>query len=329
MRLHLTLTILFLPLSVYLFSQPIRGIVLDEKSGDPVDYAAVYIDGTFLGTITDEKGEFALDPGEFRGYPLKVSAMGYRTLSLDSPSSDKFYRVLLEQMVFEIKELSVVTRSLEQKRKANLRVFRQEFLGSSNNALKCHILNEDVITFNYEEGWDTLKAYARAPLEIRNDALGYTLTYFLDYFEYDRVNKSISFSGSIVFKEDLAIDSKNMLRIERRRKNTYAGSCQHFFRALWTDDLKKSKFAIERFQFDDRLKYADVVVEDEEGNKYFSYPEELTIYYSTYWSSARFLKPRVHFDHSGYFDPKGIQWKGAMSVARIADWLPYEYQLPR
>lgn len=329
MKFHLTLTLLLLLLSIHLFSQPIRGVVLDEKTGNTIDYAAVYIDGTFIGTTTDEEGEFSVDMKTFQDHPLMISAMGYKSYSLDHPSPGKFYRILLERKVFEIEEISVTKKSLELKRKANLRVFRQEFLGNSNNAKKCQILNEEVISFNYEEGWSMLKAFASAPLEIQNDALGYKLVYYLDHFSYDRVNKTISFSGSIIFTEDLGAGNRSMQQFERRRKNTFTGSRQHFFRALWDNDLKNSGFAIERFQFNDQLKYEDVVMEDDQGNRYFTYSEELDIWFIRYRSRVRFLKFLVYFDPSGYFDPDALQWQGAMSAARIADLLPYEYQLPR
>jgi len=328
MKFHLTLAILLLQFSVQLFSQPIRGVVLDENSGDPIDYAAVYVDGTFIGSTTNSEGEFSVDMKTYQDHPLMISAMGYQSYSLDHPSPDKYYKILLERRVFEIEEISVTKKSLELKRKANLRVFRQEFLGYSNNAKKCQILNEEVISFNYEEGWSDLEAFASAPLEIQNDALGYKLVYYLDHFSYDRVHKTISFSGSIIFTDDLAADNSSLQQFERRRKNTFTGSRQHFFRALWNNDLRKSGFAIERFQFNDQLKYEDVVLEDDQGNRYFTYSEELNIWYNRYRSGVMFLKTLVYFDSSGYFDPDGLQWQGAMSAARIADFLPYEYQLP-
>jgi len=328
MKLHLTLTLLLLLLSIHLFSQVIQGIVLDEETGAPIDYAAVYVDGSFIGTTTDEEGGFSLDMKAFSDHPLRISAIGYHSYSLDCTSPGNFYKILLERRIFEINEAFITTKSLELERKAYLKLFRQEFLGLSNNARECQILNEEVITFNYDEGWDTLKAYARAPLEIRNDALGYELLYYLDHFSYDRIHKTISFSGSILFTDDLSADNRSVQDFERRRKNTFTGSRQHFFRALWKNDLRKSGFAIERFQFNDRLKYKDVVLEDDQGNRYFTYSEELDIWYHRYRSGVRFLKTLVYFSPGGYFDPDGLQWQGAMSVARIADLLPYEYQLP-
>jgi hypothetical protein len=96
----------------------------------------------------------------------------------------------------------------------------------------------------------------------------------------------------------------------------------HFFRALWSDALKLGGFTVTNLKYK-RLTYNDIVVQDERG-KFFTYTENLCIDFGRK-SYVLFLKKRVYFDKTGYFDPSGINWKGPMGEQRIADWLPYEY----
>ena len=44
-------------------------------------------------------------------------------------------------------------------------------------------------------------------------------------------------------------------------------------------------------------------------------------------SKIVFLKKRVLFDSTGYYDGTGIRWEGQMVRQRISDLLPYEYRI--
>jgi len=57
----LLLLVFFSTIPIYTFSQLVRGRVLDHEKKKPVDFASVFVNGTFLGTTTNEKGEFELD----------------------------------------------------------------------------------------------------------------------------------------------------------------------------------------------------------------------------------------------------------------------------
>jgi hypothetical protein len=62
--------------------------------------------------------------------------------------------------VYEFSEVVINAKSHVRERKMNLRVFKDEFLGTTSNAMKCDIMNENEITFNYDSDRDTLKAFA-------------------------------------------------------------------------------------------------------------------------------------------------------------------------
>lgn len=318
--------LLLITLSALLsYGQIIRGQVLDQETRKPVDYASVFFNGTFLGTITNENGEFELDVTAYANRALQISAMGYQTSSLISLRADEKYTVLLKKTIFEIQEVSIESESLTKARKRCMRVFKDEFLGQSRNAKACIIINEEDITFNYQSDRDTLRAFARKPLHILNNSMGYHITYYLDKFEYDKVHKTTSFSGNIIFNLDMAVNGHMRKEYEARRKKTYYGSCKHFFSALWLNKHSTEGFRVQEVESVYPLEEKDFVFEDSDGKKYFTYLQNLEIAYDYYLTTVSFRYPRVYFGKDGFFEPEAILWYGYMSHARIADWLPYEY----
>jgi hypothetical protein len=256
---------------------------------------------------------------------LHISAVAYKTTFLKSLKAGEHYEVLLEKTFYEILEVSVESESLAKERARCLKTFKNEFLGRSTNAQDCIILNEASITFNYHSNRDTLRAMAREPLVILNNSLGYRITYYLDKFEYDKVHKTTAFAGNIVFNLDMASSTQNRKAFEKQRRKTYQGSCKHFFSALWLNKLSREGFRIQEVDAYYPLEYKAFVMEDRQGKKYFTYHQNLEISYDYYLSTVSFLEAKVYFGKDGFFEPEAIKWYGYMSMARIADWLPYEY----
>lgn len=330
--------ILFLGTAGY--SQVIKGITLDAETKERIPFAAVYFNGTLVGTTSDEDGAFELDITKFASKPLTIRAMGYETRVLESIQTEESFIIYLTPRLFEIEEAEVQTKNLGKKRKAYLKLFKREFLGTSRNQKDCVILNEEDITFNYESDNNKVKAYTRNPIRIYNGALGYEITYFLDKFEYDKNNSTLSFEGDVVFNEDLAKKQTTDESYTSRRKHAYLGSCMHFFRALWDNNLEMNGFRVVRIISDKstfgnlknketviNVKYEDIVLEQNENRKYFlAFEGQLTIYYDSMDESrVLFLKPAVLFGKNGFYDPSGIRWYGYMAELRVADMLPYEY----
>lgn len=310
------------------FNQVITGTVVDEETKETIPFATIYFGGTFVGTSSDQEGNFKIDISEYASMPLKISAIGYYTYTLIDHRGDEQSVVYLNPKVYEIDEALVKTKSLARQRKRNLRLFRVLFIGSSANAQNCVITNEEDITFNYGSDRDTLKAYARKPIQIENKSLGYKVTYYLDIFEYYRHSRALFFSGEIIFNEDLYIKEPNMSFLINR-KDAYFGSRMHFIRALWTNSIKQNKYVITD-SWKLVLDYGSIVHWSNMGDKYLSYSEQLLVgYKQERYSEINFLKEQVYFDESGYFDPAGISWQGDMGRFRIADWLPYDYSVGR
>ena len=292
-----TLILLFSLLSGSTFSQIVKGRIIDSQTREPVPFVAVYFAGTFMGTTSDQEGNFQIDVTSFVSMPLTISAIGYYSNVLSNFLIGGQVVIILTPKVYEIEEVEISGNTLAQRRKANLKAFRNEFLGKSPNARRCKILNEE----------DTLRAYK--------------VTYYLDQFEFNKRTNSLYFSGSILYSED---DSTYRRFTRNRRKRAYMGSRMHFFRALWADDLYSTKFSIGASG--KKLGFKDIVILSPMA-KLLNYPESLVIHYAEKWSQLNFNSEFVYFARDGYFDPSGIGWVGELGKKRIGDTLPYEYTL--
>jgi len=307
------------------YGQIVRGIILDSESREPVPFATIYFNGTFAGTSSDQEGGFQFDVTAYNSMPLTISSIGFYSYTLRDFSFDGPVVIPLTPKVYEIGAVEIDGTTAARSRKANLKVFRDQFLGQTPNARKCKILNEEVISFFNDSNEDTLRAFAMEPIKIYNKALAYKIIYYLDLFEFNRQTNSLHYSGNILFSED---DSTYRRSTRNKRKRTYVGSRMHFFRALWANDLYSTKFTIHNPD-GDQLSYKDIVVQSPMKTSFLKYPESLVIHFAEKWSKINFNSEFIFFERDGYFDPSDIGWEGEMCRKRIGDSLPYEYTLPQ
>src|ERR1035437_1890334 len=315
------LVFLFFNVSLVAYNQVIKGTILDIKTKSTIYSASVYFNGTSVGTLSDENGNFQLDITKYHpSMPLTISAIGYYSVTLKDFSTAKPNLVYMNPKLFELNEVTVNAKfhALE----------RNEFLGTTGNAMNCKITNEDDIRFKYSSNRDTLKAYTTKPILIDNRALGYKITYYLDEFEYDKQSKSFLFKGSIIFRKDSMTKESKKLYFERKRKLAYLGSRIHFFRALWTNELNSAGFTV-RNSANEIVHYEKIVFQKDDRTKYLKCPGGLGICYYTKQPTSFivFLKESVSFDPSGYFEPDGIIWEGEIARQRVADLVPYDYSI--
>ncbi len=78
----------FLFVASSLFSQSLKGIVLDEKTNLPIESVAVYFDGTTIGTSTNDEGKFKIELVQGVTAPLIVSFLGIK---------NPFYRPIVQK----------------------------------------------------------------------------------------------------------------------------------------------------------------------------------------------------------------------------------------
>ncbi|MFO7999120.1 MAG: carboxypeptidase-like regulatory domain-containing protein [Bacteroidales bacterium] len=315
------------------YAQTLTGLVEDAHTGESIPGATVYLSGTFIGSSTDVHGRFALNVSRYPNMPLIVSAMGYFSAEISKHSEGRTLLVKLIPKVYEIEGVTVYAESLEHLRRQNLAIFRKEFLGTTPNARRSAILNEDDIHLAMNESGQILHAFANHPIQIRNSNLGYHITYFLDQFEFNVETGHLLMIGNFIFSSDTLSDPRQLARMERRRERAYLGSRMHFIRALWRTELKAEKFVL-KSPTGDALAYEDLVLIDERwGNdKYLAHTDTISIIYRTSSRQSLLIIPPdygdVYFGADGYFDPYGIIWDGEMGRSRVGDLLPYEYMAP-
>jgi hypothetical protein len=324
--------------------QTFKGTVYDRSTDSTISFAVVYISGTSVGTYTDINGNFTLDISRFRSMPITISMLGYYSITLAEHSSNKLHNIYLSQ---KIKVLNEVVITAKGKRKTYLRIFKREFLGETENALECDILNENELRFTYNSDSNLLRAFSSKPILIHNKALGYTITYYLDKFNFSRkrdktgvLTETFTLLGNYSFKDDLLTLSESIKwLVEERRKRAYLGSRMHFFRLLYRGNLIQTgeytillsdNSAISKgFSIDSKtpINSGSLMIKKDSLSGYIKNEGELTVSYRWKSTIMNVKMGSIYFEKNGYFDPTEVEFSGDMSQQRIADLLPFEYQL--
>jgi hypothetical protein len=327
--------------------QVIRGTVLDKQTHDRIPNALVYQNGTFVRTNADKYGKFVLDISKFSSMPLVISAPGYysTTISILTPEQPVVISLKSKPAIpgYEADNSSIDGK----KRKENMRIFRNIFLGTTPNAHHCSILNENDLIVISDPADDTLKAFSSKPLILENSALGYEAIYYLDGFEYIKKSKTFLLTGNICFEQDLSAGGTDKDPYLIKRKQAYHNSSIYFFRSLWKNTLDSAKIRIKSPK-DEFLDYDQVVYQTDSMYKYLRcpvkvmpYAEKSSSFYIVFNeadveydkngifdpSSVSLIYPEkdICFDKAGYFDPAFVSWQGKLAEERIGDLLPYEY----
>lgn len=243
--LFVLLWVLFLPSTTAEAQSTISGTVLDSDTGKPLPGTNVFLEGTMRGTVTDGRGRFTLSKVEPGTYVLIASMIGYarvekkvivRARAPNSEFSD--LQLELEPDPIQLNGVTVEgDRSTWLKR---LKRFRESFFGTAPNAGACSFVNPEVLAFKMEG--DTLVALARRPLRVRNEALGYEVTYHLPRYEA-RPDAWVRY-GTAEFDTLAADGLEQRTDWQQARKETYRGSLYHFLDALQADRLNEAGFQV-------------------------------------------------------------------------------------
>ena len=227
----------------------IEGTVRDARSGTPLPNANVFLQGTTHGTATNAEGDFAISDVRPGSYAVIVSMVGYVTTKKDvrlynpSKASEDTSLTLTVKLSRKVRELKGV--SVEANRDEwldRLDEFRSAFLGNVPHAGDCEFVNPEVLSF--EERGDGLVAHAKEPLRIRNEGLGYEVTYHVKRYRVspDRRHRY----GKYEFDTLRASGEKQRAAWREARKRSYRGSFRHFIRSLSTGSLEDNGFQIGR-----------------------------------------------------------------------------------
>ena len=224
----------------------IQGLVTDAETGQPLRGAHVYLSGTKTGTATSARGQYRLHKVPVGGYRMVISMIGYGTQVVDviiGPGESKTMDFELESVVYELPEIRVGNRDKDWEK--NLERFTHHFIGQSEWADSVEILNPEVLYFD-KSWWGRMSAEARAPLKIKNHALGYNITYHLE--EFNHSGGRTRWDGEPLFSDMEPADSAQAAYWKRNRIKAFYGSLRHFMLALLADRVKEEGFVVYNYR---------------------------------------------------------------------------------
>jgi hypothetical protein len=237
--------------SVTAFSQSgytINGKIIDAETKQPLQGASVFAENTTIGTATNERGYFTLGlPGG--GYSIVVTFTGYQTETKRVTAGDAGNNDILIEIKKKEKSLEeFVVKSTAEVTDGLVKYgdfFVENFIGKTANSKQCYIKNKEALKFFYYRRSKRLKILATAPLEIVNDALGYTIKYELDSFVHEYNTYISLYTGYPLFQEMQSTDAAQIEKWKVARKTAYNGSILHFMRSLYQKKLKEEGFEIQ------------------------------------------------------------------------------------
>lgn len=356
-------------LIVFLFSfccvsaQTISGYVYDEDENKPLEGAFVYLDGTTLSASTDARGFFKIVTAQKYNASLVISFIGFETLRVDNPYQyGKPFEVLLRTDAIALDEV-VITKGGPFTRKQMLKVFREQFLGTTRAGNSCKIENEDDIILYFDLSSNTLNARAAKPIRIVNKRLEYRINFDLIDFQVpysaktlDAFNMQGSFFAGTTFFTDISKDNN----ADKKRKEAYLGSSTHFMKTIASGDWEQQEYRLfsDKFPADpnryfsvtDSLNYKKVTLIDipesvktrraeiaahnlnylskkEEGKKgKFSDVKLVVLYKKEVQTQLTFNNGYFYIDKNGLFFPLSeVTFGGYMGSLKAGDLLPADY----
>jgi len=237
---------LFLFSSVTVFSQnTLKGKILG-KDNVLLEGVNIYFDGTTISTISDANGNYAIEYDSTANNILVISFMGYEREYLTGLDAGKVLNVKLKVLDNKLKEVVINKKELFT-RAQKLKLFREYFLGNTNNAKSVIIMNEDDLEFKYDKKKFIFTASSNKPLVIVNKALGYKIDFELTGFEitFDRVSIN---SRDVVnnFYEGVSRfeEMDNSVEILAKREKAFQGSQLQFFRNFANKEWGVNKFLL-------------------------------------------------------------------------------------
>lgn len=344
-------------------SSVLKGRVLDE-SKTPVAGATVFLSGTKYTVASDTGGYFVLTKLKTGDYKLVVKVVGYKPLTKDVTIRGAGQELVL-QLQPDAKYLKSVTVKPDKSWLENVETFRTQFLGESENAGKCKIVNPGVLSFTYDRATGDLNAEADDLLIIANPQLGYRLKYALARFVYNAKKGSVGYEG-FPFYEELHGSKDEEEEWKANRRKAYLGSIHHFMRSIYNQNCKAEGFMVYKIKnrpafnfsgnvgvkmdynpvsFDSLLTVVDehhkkleftdafyvVYTKEKESENYTGGNHSLAGMYATRRmpdgeiSIVNRLGP-VSIEESGSYIPTPwLTFEGYMGWERLADVVPFEY----
>jgi len=227
--------------------------------------------------------------------------------------------------------------------------FLDNFIGNSPNAPQTKLQNPEALRFFFAKKRNKLKVTSKEDLLIYNYALGYTIRYQLDSFNYDYNTNISQFTGYPLFTEmDTTTEARG--QFIKNRARTYLGSRLHFMRALYNSAVSEEGFIVE--QLNDNPKKGVIITDLYNNEQYASDSGDIILgWKGKYRVSYKSVLPNKKFledfklpsdtryqitvldildgfviERNGYFyEQYEVINTGYWAWKKIAETLPYDY----
>ncbi|MBS1529748.1 MAG: carboxypeptidase regulatory-like domain-containing protein, partial [Bacteroidetes bacterium] len=226
----------------------VTGKVLDRENGSAVANANVFLNNATIGDKTGPDGTFKFQQVKAGTYHLIVSMIGFNTFetAINVNSDIKLPDIYIDRKIAMLSEVRI-TPVEDPDRNNNIELFKQVFLGTSQLAKQCKLVNPEVLDFDYDKKSRILTAKSSDLLVIENYALGYRIKYLLSDFMYDQAGSRFRYGGRSFFEEMKGSDSQRK-KWNEARQEAYKNSLQHFLRSAIDNQLKEAGFTVFRLQ---------------------------------------------------------------------------------
>jgi CarboxypepD_reg-like domain len=349
-KIILSFSLFILPF--VLFAQyKVSGIVVDEKTQQPLAGASVFCQNTTIGTLTNSNGEFSISVPS-GGYDIVVSFTGYETQSQrisKQTENIEAMRFVLKEKEKSLEEVSVVaTTEVKNGLEKYGDFFKEQFIGITENSALCLIENPEVLRFFYSKKKNRLKIISDQDIMISNKALGYRIRYQLDSFVHDYGSTITQFTGYPLFEEMQGTESETE-NWKLKREEAYLGSLTHFLRSYYEKTLGAEGFKLEFVDKTGKLRPLNdpydttfALLENEElelhpvsklrvaylnelPEKGYLVKNKLSLNNTIQISQLDF-KDAIVVERNGYFyDQRDLLTIGYWGWEKLADFMPYDY----
>ncbi|MEI8059745.1 MAG: carboxypeptidase-like regulatory domain-containing protein [Ferruginibacter sp.] len=226
----------------------VSGKIIDSTTHTPMQAASVFAQNTTIGTATDAEGNFKLLLPN-GGYDLVITFTGYQTESKRITTADADNKNIIIALKQKEKAMEdVVIKSTNEVKDGWQKYgdfFIENFIGKTANSSLCTIKNKDAIKFYYSKKRNRLKVLAEEPIQMDNDALGYTIKYSLDSFTYEYNTQVSLYTGYPLFEEKIPTTESQRIQWNNNRMLAYNGSILHLMRSIYNKQVKEEGFEIQ------------------------------------------------------------------------------------
>jgi hypothetical protein len=356
---HFLFAFFMLPIACFAQITITGKIVSADKKA--VVNASVFLSNATVGDKTNDEGAYVLRNVKQGQYELVVTIIGYETYRqtvMAGTDNISLPDIILTPRTTELKEVSI-RPDPDWERKYD--AFKLEFLGSSEMAKQCKILNPEMVDLDYDKDTRKLTGSSFDFIEIENKALGYHIKYLLTKFVKDSKTNMLYYEGSTLFNE-MKGTSRDKKRWAKNRKLAYEGSSMQFLRGLVGNNIESYGFKALRLIRKPNTaynglneKYAQTLVNvpltatdfatltDRKGLYALKFNDCLYVMYtkkrdndnSIYRSLTMpnylttilsFTGPYALFDTNGVIlTPEAVTFEGYWGKSRVAEMLPVDY----